>query len=174
MKSKPATLAGALLTATATVSLAFAGTLSASAGGAYAPPATTMSDLSFVVPLTVDPAQTRVDVGGQLEDQYLTDNLADFTITITCPDIAPVNVAITPRGVNPDIHFGTVLFGETGAWLPKSEEGKTCSIHSTSPSVNRALVFSAPSTKPGETGDTSRLYFSGSVIFKVTSRGGAY
>jgi hypothetical protein len=174
MKSKSAALAATLLTVTATVSLALAGSLSASAGGAYAPPATTMSDLSFIVPLTVDPAQTRVDVAGELADPFLTDNLADFTITITCPGIAPVNVGITPSGVLPDTRFGTILFGGVSAWLPKSEEGKTCSIHSTSPSANRALVFGAPSTKPGEKGDTSRLYFSGSVIFNVTSRGGAY
>ncbi|UFS60736.1 hypothetical protein [Subtercola endophyticus] len=159
------------LSIAATGALGLASASSASAGSMYAPPVTTSSDLSFVVPLTNDPAQARVDVGGQLEDPFLTDNLAGFSISITCPGMAPVNVVTSPSVISADSRYGSILFAGISAWLPKSEEGSTCTIHAASSSANRKLVFAAPSTKPGETGDTSRLYFSGTVILKSSTGG---
>ncbi|MCU1481969.1 MAG: hypothetical protein JWQ19_2755 [Subtercola sp.] len=158
------------LSIAATGALGLTGATSASAGSMYAPPVTTTSDLSFVVPLTNDPAQTSVQVFGNIDDPYLSDKFADFVISITCPGIAPVTVA-TDNGVLWMSRTGPLLSSSIRATLPVSEEGRTCSIHAASSSANRKMVFGAPSTKPGETGDTSRLYFSGNVILKSSTGG---
>ncbi len=161
-------LAAAALTGAASIALACGGAAAAHAD--VAPPATSGPDVSFVVPVPHDPASTGIEIDGEVSDTFLTDNLKDFAVSITCADgvpVAPFNFSDTTLGYS---RWGESFFTK----ISLSEQGKTCTIHSTSPSSARQLNFgNMPNAKPDDH-DGARLYFVGNVIQRVTTRGGQY
>jgi hypothetical protein len=160
--------AAAALTGAATIALACGGAAAAHAD--VAPPATSSADVSFVVPVTHDPASTGIEVDGHVNDVFPTDNLKDFTISITCADGLPV----TPVSFTATASAYSRLSEAFSTKIALSEQGKVCTVHSTAPSMYRQLNFDNMVGAKPDDHEGARLYISGNVIMRVLTRGGQY